>query len=176
MKTILFTALLGSLSLTTFAQIGNNRPLLDEQQEKLDRSQLSVDLRDNALRELNLNSEETATFNEVYREYTEEKEELDAERRLLYNNYLREMNENDGGNDERKETADFIEGYLDFQGKENDIERKYFSKFEKEIAPLKVMRFYSLEERYLSEIYRARLRATSPDFLLLEPEVASSSR
>ena len=176
MKTILLSATLCALSLTAFAQSGNNRPLLDEQQEKLDRSQLSVDLRDNALQELSLTNEETIAFNEVYREYTEEKEELDADRRLLYNDFLREINENDGAKDERKETANFIEDYLDFQNKEGDIERKYFGKFEKDIEPLKVMRFYAMEDSYLSEIYRSRLRATSPDFLLLEPNGTDDAR
>ena len=172
MQYYLITALF-ALSLPTFAQ--NDRPLLDEQQEKLDRSQLSVDLRDRAIVDLNLTGDETAAFNEVYREYTEDKEELDADRRLLYNNFLREINENDGANDERKETADFIEDYLDFQNKEGDIERKYFSKFEKDIDPLKVMRFYAMEDSYLSDIYRERLRATSPDFLLLEPAYSAAS-
>jgi len=175
MKTSFLTLfLLFAISVTGFAQTtkygtATTKAELTEQEQQVIIGKVVLALRDDAVARMKLTPEQIIDFDGIYEDYVEDKQKLDRKRRALVAKYTAEMDEFDTVNDERKETADFIEDYWDLKIKEDELEKYFFGKFEKAISPVKALGFFALEDAYLKDIYRARLQGMNRDMMMLEP-------
>lgn len=171
-------ALTAAMAAPAYAQIpASTLPVADRggeptemDYERMVNSMYKVELRSLAINALNLTTEETEDFTPIYMEYMKYKNGLADRRTDLVQGYRDEMAEDDTAEDEREETADFIENYWEVDIADMNLRKDYFDKLEDKIGYAKALQFFELEKMFQNRYNRAILAKNAPSLYMLIPE------
>lgn len=179
-KTLSLILLLVAFGLTSLpAQVNPttaNRDVTAEDYERMIENLFKVQFRSFVIEKLGLNEEQTTRFTPIYLEYMEAKANLADKRMRLVESYQEEMKEDDSTEDEKEETADFIENYWEVDIDAMELRKDYFDRLEDAISYRNAMQFFLMEESIDRMFVRADLTKLVPNAKLLQMPKNQSDR
>ncbi|MBC6993225.1 hypothetical protein QWY85_13750 [Neolewinella lacunae] len=140
-----------------------------EDYQRIFKNSFNVELRALAIEALELDEKQTTAFTPIFLDYTQAKNGLMTRRTTLLDDYREEMKEDDTAEDEREETADFIENYWEIDIAEMELQKDYFDRFEDVITGEKALEFFALERMYQNRLNRTILMEKVPTIRYLVP-------
>ncbi len=166
---IILTFLVG-FSTVALGQNNNNDEVSAETYERMIQNSFEINLRELAIKTLDLTEDQIIEFTPLYMDYMDEKAELMDDRLAMIEKYEAELSEEkDSEADKNEERAEFVEDYWQIDIDEMQLKNNFFDKFEDVIPYEKAMRFFDIEEAFRSRIARAELIAVMPVMVELEP-------
>lgn len=148
----------GELTVVTNLESKSNTlstPKEDSYERMLD-AFLKVEFREYAYEKLALNREQIIALDPIYLEYMNAKDDLFDQRMIMVRDYRLEMMEDDRIEDEREESADFVEDYWENRIAIDELRKNYFDRMEDVIPYEKALQFFMLEENAETQIMLAR--------------------
>lgn len=161
---ILALATFGLLPLYTQAQETDVSP---QEFERLIENAFKVDFRTYVIEQLGLNEDEITRFTPIYLAYMDERADLADERQQLMEEYANEMRESNNNN-EKEETADFIENYWEVNINEMELRKDYFDRMEDAISYKDAMAFFLLEEDLSRSLNRVQMQRLVPAVTIID--------
>lgn len=138
--------------------------------EKMINNMYKVEMRKIAIEALDLEEgKQTSDFTRLYMNYMREKDNLMERRKRLIRRYNKEMAEDDREEDEREETADFIENFLEENINELELQKDYFDDLEDKIGYEKALQFLAMEDMFAQRARRKMVMDMLPDMVMLVP-------
>lgn len=142
--------------------------------DRMYRNYRNVQMRATVIQSLQLSPDEIEGFTPLFLEYTAITSDTDTRRRALVAEYRDEMAEDDTAQDERNETADFVENYWELDIDQQERFKDLYDRLEDEIGPLRALEFFNIAKRTEARMDRARLLRTLPDMVMIVPEYRNS--
>lgn len=190
MKNFISTlTLILALTVSAFAQQSSISPISDrgaavenseltekEKQQRVARAKLNVEARAQAARALNLTPDEIDGFTPFYMDYARAKDALVMRRNNRIKRYKKEMMEDDSEEDEREETADFIEDLWEHDIRMLELKKDYFDLLEDIIPYEKALQFFTMEDMINSRAKRKVIMDMLPTMKLYVPVTLSYQR
>lgn len=140
-----------------------------EKYERITDAKVEMDIRAQAIRTLNLTTEETEDFTPIYMEYQRYQDELEARLDRVVTEYQEEMKEDNSPKSAENERADFIEDYWEVKIAELELKKDYFDRLEDKIGADRALRFFAMEDMYRSRAIRARIAEYIPALVVVQP-------
>lgn len=141
----------------------------EKKYESITDAQIEVDMRAQAIRTLNLTTEETEDFTPIFLEYQKYQDKLEARLDRVVTEYQEEMEEDNSEKSAANERADFIEDYWEVKIADQELKKDYFDRLEDVIGADRALKFFSMEDMYRSRAIRARIAEYMPAIILVEP-------
>lgn len=143
------------------------RDISAQDYERMIENLFKVQFRAFVIEKLGLSEEQTERFTPIYLEYMEAKANLAGKRMNLVEEYQEEMREDDSPEDEKEETADFIENYWEVDIDEMELRKDYFDRLEDAISYRNAMQFFLMEDQINRMMRRQDLTQVVPNVKMI---------